>query len=253
MFSSATAPNPPAREYMISVVIAAYNEENRIYPSLLKIADFLTNSGSAYEIIVVDDGSSDNTSELTGTLAARIQNLKIIRYPVNQGKGYALRQGVLASQGTLVLLTDADLSTPIEEVTKLSTLILENTCEIAIGSRALARSEIIEKQPWWRQLMGKVFNKIIKVLVLDGFSDTQCGFKLFSGDIARLLFKEAQINRFAYDVEILARAKKNGYKVSEVPVKWHNSLESKVSPFFDSLQMLKDIFKIRRLLRNTGK
>lgn len=260
MFSLDTTPDVSSHEnkttpdaIMISVIIAAYNEENRIYPSLLKIAEFLSNNKLEYELIVVDDGSSDNTSKLTGTLASRIHNLKIIRYPVNKGKGYALRQGVLASQGTLVLLTDADLSTPIEELTKLSTLIVEKKCEIAIGSRALARSEIIEKQPWWRQTMGKVFNKVIRVLVLDGFSDTQCGFKLFSGNIARLLFKEAQINRFAYDVEILARAKKNGYKVSEVPVKWNNSLDSRVSPIFDSLQMLKDIFKIRKLLRNTGK
>lgn len=192
---------------MISVVIAAYNEENRIYPSLVKIADFLRNRKLEHEIIVVDDGSSDNTSTLTESLSSRIHNLKIIRYSVNKGKGYALRQGVLASQGSLVLLTDADLSTPIEELTKLSTLILEKKCEIAIGSRTIEGSDIVKKQPWWRQAMGKVFNKITRVLVLDGFSDTQCGFKLFSGNIARLLFMEAHINRFAYDVEILADRK----------------------------------------------
>lgn len=245
--------NSPAGTIMISVIIAAYNEENRICPSLFKIADFLSSNKLKHEIIVVDDGSSDGTSALIGTLTSRIHNLKIISYPVNKGKGYALRQGVLASHGTLVLVTDADLSTPIEELTKLSTLIIEKKCEIAIGSRNLAGSDIIEKQPWWRQAMGKGFNKITRVLVLDGFSDTQCGFKLFSGNIARVLFREAQINRFAYDVEILARAEKSGYKISEVPVKWNNSLDSKVSPFIDSLQMLKDIFKIRMLLRNTRK
>lgn len=237
---------------MITVIIAAYNEENRICPSLLKISEYLCNNKLEHEIIVVDDGSSDGTSEVVGALASRIHNLKIISYPVNRGKGYALRQGVLASQGTFVLLTDADLSTPIEELEKLSKLVVENKCEIAIGSRALSLSEIIVEQPWLRQKMGKIFNGIIRVLVLDGVSDTQCGFKLFSGNIARQLFKDAQIDRFAYDVEILARAKKNGYEIAEVPIKWNNSFDSKVNPLFDSLQMLKDIFVIRKLLRAEG-
>jgi dolichyl-phosphate beta-glucosyltransferase len=239
----------PEDAIFVSVIIAAYNEENRICPSLLKISEYLCNNQLEHEIIVVDDGSSDGTSEVAGALSNRIQNLKIIRYPLNRGKGYALRQGVLASKGTLVLLTDADLSTPIEELEKLSTSLIENNCRIAIGSRALARSEIIVKQPWMRQKMGKIFNRIIRVLVLDGFSDTQCGFKLFSGNIARQLFKVARIDRFAYDVEILALAKKKGLMISEVPIKWNNSFDSKVNPIFDSLQMLKDIFKIRMLLR----
>ena len=237
---------------MISVVIAAYNEANRICPSLIKISEYLCNKRLEHEIIVVDDGSNDDTSEVAGALAPRIDNLKVIRYPENRGKGYALRQGVLASKGALVLLSDADLSTPIEELEKLMPLIIEKKCMIAIGSRGLARSEIIVKQPWLRQKMGRTFNGIIKVLVLNGFSDTQCGFKLFSGNIARQLFKEAQIDRFAYDVEILARAKKYGYEVSEVPVRWINSFDSKVHPFSDSLQMFVDIFKIRGLLRKEG-
>jgi dolichyl-phosphate beta-glucosyltransferase len=259
MFSIATDPDASpfcidsaTDAIKITVIIAAYNEETRICPSLLKVSEYLCTNQLKHEIIVVDDGSSDATSRVVEALASRIRNLKIIRYPVNRGKGYALRQGVLASKGTLLLLTDADLSTPIEELQKLSTFIIEKKCEIAIGSRALSSSEIIVKQPWLRQKMGKVFNKIIRALVLDGFSDTQCGFKLFSGDIARQLFREAQIDRFAYDVEILALAKKNGYKVSEVPVKWINSFDSKVNPFFDSLQMLKDIFKIRMRLGKHG-
>ena len=241
---------------MISVVIAAYNEANRISPSLLNISEYLCSKQLEHEIIVVDDGSNDDTSEVAGALASRIHNLTVIRYPENRGKGYALRQGVLASKGALVLVSDADLSTPIEEIEKLMPLIIEKKCKIAIGSRGLSRSEIIVKQPWLRQKMGRIFNRIIRVLVLDGFSDTQCGFKLFSGNIARQLFNEAQIDRFAYDVEILARAKKNGYEISEVPVRWINSFDSKVHPFSDSLQMLGDIIKIRRLLgkeRNSSK
>jgi len=235
-------------QIIISVIIAAYNEEKSICLSLLNIENYLCNNKFEYEIIVVDDGSRDGTSKVASALAPFINNLKIIRYPVNKGKGYALRQGVCASQGQLVLLTDADLSTPIEELGKLLTSIGENKCKIAIGSRTLSGSKIIQKQPWFRQQIGRVFNKITKYLVLNDFSDTQCGFKLFSGRIARELFKNAQINRFAFDVEILALAKTNGYKISEVPVIWKNSIDSKVNPLFDSFQMLKDLFKIKKLL-----
>ena len=174
-----------------------------------------------------------------------ITNLKIISYPNNKGKGYALRQGVLASKGESVLLSDADLSTPIEELSYMLPLISGREYDVVIGSRALKPETIIKKQPWWRQGMGKIFNRIVRLLVLEGFKDTQCGFKLFSGEAARTLFKEARIDRFAYDVEILALAKKRSYRVLEVPVRWLNSPASKVHPVFDSLQMLFDLVKIR--------
>jgi dolichyl-phosphate beta-glucosyltransferase len=226
---------------MISIIIAAYNEEKRIRPSLFKVKDYLTALDMDHEIIVVDDGSTDYTSKVVTDLTPDIPHLKVIRYETNMGKGYALRKGVLASKGEIVLLTDADLSTPIEEVSRLLPLIYDNTCDIAIGSRALAL----------RQSMGKLFNKIVKIAVLDDFSDTQCGFKMFSGDIARGLFKEARINRFAYDVEILALAKKKGYRISEVPIRWINSPESKVNPVRDSFQMIFDLLKIRSIVGNT--
>jgi dolichyl-phosphate beta-glucosyltransferase len=230
---------------MISIIIAAYNEEKRIRPSLFKVKEYLTALDMDYEIIVVDDGSTDYTSKVVTDLTPDIPHLKVIRYGTNMGKGYALRKGVLASKGEIVLLTDADLSTPIEELSRLLPLIYNNTCDIAIGSRALALSKIIKKQHRWRQSMGKLFNKIVKIVVLDDFSDTQCGFKMFSGDIASGLFKEARINRFAYDVEILALAKKKGYRISEVPIRWINSPESKVNPIRDSIQMIFDLLKIR--------
>ena len=230
---------------MISVIIAAYNEEKRIQPSLFKIKEFVTEHGMDYEIIVVDDGSTDRTSKVVMHSTNDVPHLEVISYKKNRGKGYALRQGVLASKGEIVLLTDADLSTPIEELSVLLPLVYDNKCDIAIGSRALALSEIIRKQPWWRQSMGKLFNKVVKVLVIDDFSDTQCGFKMFSGDIARGLFKEARINRFAYDVEILALAKKKGYRILEMPIRWINSPESKVNPIADSLNMIVDLLKIR--------
>lgn len=229
----------------ISIVIAAFNEEKRLRPSLLKVKEYLNNQGMYSEIIVVDDGSTDSTQQVAAGLTQDIPHLRIIRYAPNKGKGYALRKGVLLSKGEVILLTDADLSTPIEELSKLLPLIYGNKCDIAIGSRALALSEIIKKQPWWRQEMGKFFNKLVKVLVLEDFNDTQCGFKLFRGDIARSLFREARIERFAYDVEILAIAKKRGYRMIEVPIKWVNSAESKVNPICDSLQMFIDLLRIR--------
>jgi dolichyl-phosphate beta-glucosyltransferase len=230
---------------VISIIIAAYNEEKRIQPSLFKIKEFVIEHGMDYEIIVVDDGSTDRTSNVVMNLTKDVPNLEVIGYKNNRGKGYALRQGVLASKGKIVLLTDADLSTPVDELTVLLPLVSDNKCDIAIGSRALALSKIIRKQPLWRQSMGKLFNKVVKFLIMDDFSDTQCGFKLFSGDIARGLFKEARINRFAYDVEILALAKKKGYNIIEIPIRWINSPESKVNPISDSLNMIVDLLRIR--------
>ena len=242
--------NPPSS---ISIIIAAFNEEKRIIPSLLKIKEYLNKQNIPYEIIVVDDGSTDNTHTVVRDLIKDIPYLKVIHYAPNKGKGHALRTGVLASKGEIILLSDADLSTPIEELSKLLPLIYNHKCDIAIGSRALALSEIVKKQPWWRQSMGKFFNKLVKALVIEDFKDTQCGFKVFRGDMARNLFKEAQIDRFAYDVEILAIGKKKGCKIVEAPVRWINSPESKVNPVKDSLQMLGDLLKIRMTIGKAGK
>ena len=242
--------NPPSS---ISIIIAAFNEEKRIIPSLLKIKEYINKQNIPYEIIVVDDGSTDHTHTVVRDLIKDIPYLKVIHYAPNKGKGHALRTGVLASKGEIILLSDADLSTPIEELSKLLPLIYNHKCDIAIGSRALALSEIVKKQPWWRQSMGKFFNKLVKALVIEDFKDTQCGFKVFRGDIARNLFKEAQIDRFAYDVEILAIGKKKGCKIVESPVRWINSPESKVNPVKDSLQMFGDLLKIRMTIGKAGK
>jgi dolichyl-phosphate beta-glucosyltransferase len=230
---------------MISVVIPAYNEEKRIQLSLLEACSFLDHTPLDYEMIVVDDGSSDRTSEIVGDLASDTPSLKLMRYEKNRGKGYALRTGVLATKGDPVLVMDADLSTPMEEMFKLIPCLAEGRSHVAIGSRALALSDIIRKQPWWRRGMGKIFNQIVRVLVIDGISDTQCGFKLFTGNVARELFGRATVDRFAYDVEILALAARKGYRIVEVPVRWINSPESKVNPLNDSLRMLADILRIR--------
>ncbi len=151
---------------------------------------------------------------------------------------------MIYSTGDIVLISDADLSTPIEELEKLLTFY-DNGADIAIGSRALEESQIVVRQPWWREFMGRMFNRFIKSLILRDFQDTQCGFKLFRGDIARKLFSLSCIDRFAYDVEILYIAKKLGYKIKEVPVRWINSPDSKVRPLKDSFQTALDVLKIR--------
>ena len=235
---------------MVSIIIAAYNEQNRIRGSLFTIYGFVKERNISHEIIVVNDGSTDKTKDVLSGLFAELPTLKIINYDTNKGKGFALRAGILASRGRFVLLSDADLSTPIEEITVLLSFIEAKTYDIAIGSRALPLSKIIKRQPWWRQGMGKIFNKIVKMVILQDFHDTQCGFKVFEGTIAKELFAELRTDRFAFDVEILARAKKKKYRIIEVPVRWLNSNHSTVNPFFDSLIMIKDIIKIRLTLGN---
>jgi dolichyl-phosphate beta-glucosyltransferase len=230
---------------MMSIVIPAYNEEKRIEGSLSEACAYMNDFGMEYEIIVVDDGSSDGTGRIVDHIAKDVRNVRLVGYEKNRGKGHALRTGVLVTKGEFVLVMDADLSTPMDELRKLMPYLSDGGFDIAIGSRALALSDIIKKQPWWRRGMGKTFNKIVRTLVIGGFSDTQCGFKLFKGEIARSLFGAARINRFAYDVEILALAKKKGYGIKEVPIRWINSPESRVDPVKDSLQMLADLVRIR--------
>jgi dolichyl-phosphate beta-glucosyltransferase len=228
-----------------TIVIAAYNEEKRLAHSLRKIQAYQAANGHPAEIIVVDDGSTDNTALMVVILSLEVQGLRLISYAKNRGKGYALRAGVLSSRGSLVLLSDADFSTPIEELETLKVHLSSQSHQIAIGSRALALSKIVQAQPFWRRGMGRLFNHLVRALVIDGFHDTQCGFKLFSGDAARKLFAAARIDRFAYDVEILTLAQKNGFRVAEVPIKWTDCTGSKVRPVLDSLQMLADLLKIR--------
>lgn len=228
-----------------TIVIAAYNEEHRLPDSLRKIEAYRRSSGLEAEIVVVDDGSTDGTAAIVRLMSEEMSRLRLISYGRNMGKGYALRTGVLASAGRHVLVTDADLSTPIEELDTLKSHISSQGHDIAIGSRGLGNSDVVQAQPPWRRGMGQIFSKLVRLLVLDDFKDTQCGFKLFSGEVARNLFKDARVDRFAYDVEILALAKKKGYRVAEVPITWKNSTASRVSPLVDSLQMVADLVRIR--------
>ncbi len=229
----------------LSIVIPAFNEEKRLGATLAKIRSFMDERRIDPEVIVVDDGSYDGTSKIAGESAfARAGRLKLFRNRKNSGKGFSVRKGVSAAGGRLILLSDADLSTPIGEFDKLRES-LDKGADIAIGSRAAALSEVLVRQPLYRQTMGRTFNLIIRFLVGETFRDTQCGFKLFRKEAAKKIFPELLIKGFAFDVEMLYLARCYGYKVEEVGVKWENSLESKVNPLLSSLEMLKDVIRIR--------
>lgn len=233
----------------LSVVIPAYNEEARLGASLRRIVSYLDDRGGAWEVLVVDDGSRDGTAALAeGFPDPRVRALRLAE---NRGKGAALRTGVGASRGRRVLLTDADLSVPIEELTRLEAVV--ERAPVVLGSRAVPGARLVERQPVYRELMGKVFNLLVRLLAVRGVHDTQCGFKLLDGAVARRLFADLTVNRFAYDVELVWLAHRRGHRVEEVGVTWSDSRESKVNPLSDPLQMLWDIVRFRWRHRGEGR
>ena len=225
----------------LSVVIPAYNEALRLGPTLERVVEYLRQRGLSYEVLVVDDGSADATVEVAERFAG--QGVRVLAQGVNRGKGAVLRAGVLASRGREVLLVDADLSTPIEDLEKLQPHLAE--APVVLGSRAVEGADITQHQPFYRELMGRTFNLIIRILGVRGLRDTQCGFKLLAGDVARQLFAEMTIERFAYDVELVWLARRHGYEVAEVGVRWADSASSRVNPVSDSSRMLWDVLALR--------
>lgn len=241
--------NEPSEEthfrFDLSIVVPAYNEENRIGATLLIINDFLATKSWKTEIVVVDDGSSDKTKEIVESYKAKIKGLKLCSYKPNVGKGFAVKTGVEIAQGKYILVTDADNSTPIAEVDKLFKAIEEKTAKIAIGSRYLSASNVQIRQPKYRIALGRIGNFLIRLFLIDGIKDTQCGFKLFEHNTAKNIFSLQKVKRFGFDMEMLVVANSLDYKIVEVPVDWFNSTESRVRPIKDALITLKDLFYIK--------
>jgi glycosyltransferase involved in cell wall biosynthesis len=231
----------------ISVVIPAYNEAQRLPGTLCSIlAYFVARNCRSWEIIVVNDGSSDDTREVVSLVQRAYPGVRVLDNPGNRGKGYSVRHGVLEAQGEWILFTDSDLSAPIEEVDKLIAAARERKASIAIGSRAVDRGLIQAHQSWFRETAGRIFNLMMRCVTGLPFADTQCGFKLFERRAAQEIFRRQQIERWGFDAEVLFIARKLGYNAIEVPVRWSHSEGTKVSMFRDSLNMFLDLFRIRR-------
>ena len=232
----------PAPE--LSVVVPAYNEAARL-PSSLEVAlPYLEGLGRPFELILVDDGSTDGTLELMRAAERAHPCLRVVALKPNRGKGRALAEGVAVSRGGLVLVSDADFSTPIDELPKLEAAVRKGA-DIAIGSRAKKGSQVLVSQPAYRVLMGKGFNLVVQAVLLPGLWDTQCGFKLFRGEVARELFQGLRTDGFGYDFDVLFRARRGRCRVAEVPVRWINSPSSRVAPVRDSWDMLKHVIRLR--------
>ncbi len=227
-----------------SIVIPAYNESERISNSLDRVLEYIRQQQWDAEVIVVNDGSRDHTAELVRRYAAQHPAVRLVENPGNRGKGYSVRHGMSAATGELLLFSDADLSAPIEEAGKLFAA-LGDGADLAIGSRWMDPALQTERQPLFRQLAGRIFNLLLRIILGLRYKDTQCGFKAFTGRAAGLIFPRQRIERWGFDPEILFIAGKMGLKTREVPVRWAHDERSKISPLRDGIRMFVEMLKIR--------
>ena len=235
-------------DLFLSIVIPAYNEEERLGSSLERILHYLKPRGLPFELVVVDDGSEDRTLQIAQEFGDRGNpewSLRLFVNDGNRGKGYSVRRGMLEAQGTYALLTDADLSSPIEEISKLEKEVVDGSCDIAFGSRDLKESDVQVRQSWFRESSGKIFNRMVRLSTGLPYADTQCGFKLFKMSSCRELFVKQTIEGLSFDVEILYMARNRGLTLKEVPVIWRHSEGSRVRFAPDAFQMAWDLFRIR--------
>jgi len=236
---------------VLTLVIPAFNEAARLPQSLVELQRHSSGWDFPYEIIVVIEPSSDHTVELAKAAAKSFPELKVIANPVHRGKGFAVRTGMLAANGELVFFTDSDLSTPLTDLDRAVALFkAQPDIDVIVGSRKHPDSQILQHQSPMRELMGNTFNRLVRALAGFKFLDTQCGFKGFRADAAREIFERAQIDGFSFDVEVLLLAETMNFVVMEVPVHWSNSPESKVKVVGDSLKMLRDLFQVRKIVRD---
>jgi dolichyl-phosphate beta-glucosyltransferase len=226
-----------------SIIIPAYNEENRLPGTLEQLFRFLEKQPFASEIIVVENGSNDRTFEIAQKFANGQKNVHVL-HNEQRGKGKAIQRGVLAASGEYIFLCDADLSMPVEEIRKFIPPQLENF-DIAIASRE-APGSVRYNEPYYRHFTGRVFNTLIRLLVLPNLQDTQCGFKCIRAKVARDIFPYQTLTGWAFDVELLYIARHHGYQIAEIPIHWYFNADSKISVFRDSLRMFLDLLRIRR-------
>ncbi|MFA5080572.1 MAG: dolichyl-phosphate beta-glucosyltransferase [Candidatus Paceibacterota bacterium] len=228
---------------MISIIIPAFNEEKRLPTTLREIFDFLKSEKITAEVIVVNDGSSDNTSSTVENLFREYSGLKLINLEKNKGKGFAVKTGILSAEGNIIIFLDSDNSTSLSHI-KDARNMLEQGYDIVIGSREADGAKIIQKQPYLREKIGKTFNFFTKIIKLSEYEDTQCGFKGFKKNTAKDIFSKTKINGFAFDIEVLCIAKNSNYKIREIPVYWKNNIDSKVS-LKNIWNIFWDIWKIK--------
>jgi glycosyltransferase involved in cell wall biosynthesis len=227
-----------------SIVIPAFNEGTRLGPTLEKVLGYVHAQKWDAEIIVVNDGSRDNTADIVRSFAAKDGALRLVENPGNRGKGYSVRNGMLNARGQIVLFSDADLSSPIEEAPKLFQA-LEAGADIAIGSRWLRAETQTQRQPLHRQLFGRIFNLMLRITLGLKFKDTQCGFKAFKQSAVQKIFPLQKIERWGFDPEILFLARKFGFKVQEIPVAWGHSGETRINPLLDGFRMFVEMLRVR--------
>lgn len=229
----------------LSIVVPAYNEAARIGGTLAAITACVQSRGWNAELLVVDDGSTDETVAIVHRWIERYPYIRLIRNPVNRGKGFSVRVGMLAGVGDIVMFTDADLSSPIEEAERLFAAI-DAGADIAIGSRWLDRGRQTLHQPLYRRFFGRCFNAVTRILMRLPYADTQCGFKAFRRPVAQTIFQLQRVERWGFDPEILFIARKRGFRVAEVPVTWGHDERSRISYLRDGIQMLQELVYIRR-------
>ncbi len=231
----------------LSIVVPAFNEEKRIESPLDEVIQYLRNQFQQWELIYSDDGSTDRTLEKLRKLQEKYPEIKVVGVPKNRGKGSAVRTGMSAASGNIILFSDTDFSTPIQETEKLLKYLNEGY-DVAIGSRGLSDSQVEIHQAWPREMMGKMFNTMLHSLLPIEFMDTQCGFKMFSRKAVDIILPKMHLESFAFDVEILIIAQTNRLRIVEVPVIWRNVLDSRVHPIRNSVEMIRDVLKVRHRL-----
>lgn len=228
----------------LSVVVPAYNEDARIRPSLERLAEYYGEQEYPWDVTIVSDGSKDQTNAIVEEFVKGHPKFRLLAYTPNRGKGYAVRKGILEAPGEWILFCDADLATPQEETEKLLKH-MQDGADVAIGSRPLRDSKLEVRQPWYREFLGRCFNKAVQTLAIKGIDDTQCGFKMFTRTAAQDIFARCKLDGFSFDFEALMIARDLGYRIDEIPIRWAHQEGSKVVLLRDGPRMLRDLVKLR--------